>query len=130
VSGKTTICQRSDFSAREIVACASAVQLESLISIRICSRDPGRHIPAKQGLIGIGSDPFASSGKLTMALATSFLVPTVFFLRFWAWLLTVLKFFLIMYLTVLKSFLPFGRFLLPKQTSPTHSNSLANVGDS
>ncbi len=31
-----------------------AVWLESLISIRICSRDPGQHNPAKQRLTGVG----------------------------------------------------------------------------
>jgi hypothetical protein len=39
------------------------VQLESLISIRISSRDPGQHNLAKQRLIGISGDPFVSSEK-------------------------------------------------------------------
>ncbi len=36
-----------------------AILLEPLISIRICSRDPGLHILAKWHLVGTGSDPFA-----------------------------------------------------------------------
>ncbi len=34
--------------------------LENLNSIRICSRDPGQHILLKQGLVGVGDDPFAT----------------------------------------------------------------------
>jgi hypothetical protein len=38
------------------------MRLESLISIRICSRETRQHILLKQCLIGIGSDPFTFSG--------------------------------------------------------------------
>ncbi len=95
-----------------------ANRLESLISIRICSRDPGQNILLKQRLIGIGGDLFAFGGKLAMAPTKCFSVVTVFYFSFWASLLTVFK-----------SFLPFGSFLTLKINNPTHPSSLANFED-
>jgi hypothetical protein len=60
-----------------------AIRLEIVISIRICSIDPGQHILVKQCLIGVGVDPSASSEKLAMAPTKRFLASTVL-LPFWA----------------------------------------------
>ncbi len=72
-----------------------SVRPESLFSIRICGIDPRQHILVKQRLIDIGSNPVASSEKLTVVPAKRFLVATVFLLRFWTSLQTVLKSFLL-----------------------------------
>jgi hypothetical protein len=92
-----------------------AVQLESLISIRICSRDPGQHILAKQRLIDVGSDLFASCENLAMMPAKCFLAANIFLLRFWASLLTVFKF-----------FYHLAAFLLQKQTSLTQKGKFGD----
>ncbi len=61
-----------------------AVLPENLISIRICSRDPGQRILVKQHLVGIGSDQFAISRDLAMVVATCFLAATMCFFIFGA----------------------------------------------
>jgi hypothetical protein len=59
-----------------------AILLENLISIRIGSRDPEQHILVKQGLVGIGGDPFAFSGNLAIVAATHFSETMVCFFGF------------------------------------------------
>jgi hypothetical protein len=55
-----------------------AVLLESLVLIRICTRDPGPHILAKQRLVGAGNEPPPSAEIRVIAAATRFSVATVF----------------------------------------------------
>ncbi len=81
---------RSDFSAREILA--------------------------KQCLIGVSGVPFASSEKLAMAPAKSFLAVEVFLLWFWASLLIIFK-----------SFVPFGSFFNLKTNLSDAPSNLTNL---
>jgi hypothetical protein len=77
-----------------------AVLLESLVLIRICNRDPGPHILAKQRLVGAGNEPPPSAGGiLSYSGGDTFCggngLPFVFRSPL---------------LTVFKSFIPFGNF--------------------
>ncbi len=83
---------RSDVSAREMVARASAVLLESLFY-------PGQHFLAQQHLVGAGNEPSAFSGIRAIGAGTCFLVAKVCFFGLGSPLLTVFK-----------SFIPFGNF--------------------
>jgi hypothetical protein len=76
-----------------------AIQLENLISTRICSRGRQQHMLANQCLIRVGGESFASSVFLAMVVAKHFLAVTVCFFIFWPPLLTVFK-----------SFTPFRNF--------------------
>jgi hypothetical protein len=69
----------------------------------------------KQRLEGISSDSFALSGVVAMAAATHLSVATVCFFGFGP------------APNILKSFMPFSRFILQKQTSQIHRSSLANI---
>jgi hypothetical protein len=53
----------SKFFAREMVAFARL--LETLISIKICSKGPGQHLLAKQCPEGVSGDPFVYSADLS-----------------------------------------------------------------
>jgi hypothetical protein len=74
-----------------------AVQLEGLILIRICSRESGQHMLAKQHLSGVGSDPPPSEYSSQWQQQQVFHWQQVFrrrlfIFRFWALLLTVISF--------------------------------------
>jgi hypothetical protein len=112
----------SEFSKRERAASANTILLKNQILIRICSLDSEQHILLKQRLIGNGGDPIAFSGHLAMAAVTHFSS---------AW---SVSFFLVLGLApyILQAFYNFWQlfFLLKKQDSLTHPNSLANVSNS
>ncbi len=59
-----------------------AIMLELLILIRICSRDPGKHMLLKKHLEGVSGDPFAFRGVLAIAAVTCFSAATVCFFSF------------------------------------------------
>jgi hypothetical protein len=50
--------------------CEHAIQLESLISIRIWSREPGQHLLVNQCLLGVGGEPLASRVFLAIVAET------------------------------------------------------------
>jgi hypothetical protein len=66
-----------------MTACMGAsVLLGKLLSIRICTRDPGQQILVKQRLVGIDSDPFAFSGYFAMAATTQLFMAKICFFGF------------------------------------------------
>jgi hypothetical protein len=75
-----------------------SVQVESLISIGICSRHPGQHILVKQCLVGASSEPFTFQEFLVMIAATGLSAAAVCFFSF------DLAF------NAFKSFIPFSDF--------------------
>jgi hypothetical protein len=73
--------------------------LKNLISISICSKDPGQHIFVKQRLVDASSKPSAFSGFCAMGAATRYSSATICFFSFSA-----------SFLTVFKSVMPYGNF--------------------
>jgi hypothetical protein len=69
-----------------------AVLLESLILIRIYSRDPGQHSLVKQRLTGVSGDPFVFSRFCAkFGGGDTFFSGNGLFSSVWALLLTVFK---------------------------------------
>jgi hypothetical protein len=102
-----------------MAACASTVWLERLISIRIWTKDTGQHILAKQRLIGVGSNPFTTNEKLTMAPGNNFWRRQSFYLGFWPR----------SYCNCLQVFLPFRSFFTLKTNlynSPEQSRKFSD----